>query len=203
VRTFVVRHGRTAWNAAGRLQGGTDISLDDVGVAQAHGAAQALGGIVAADVTIVSSPLVRAADTASALNSLLGTGVHLDERLRERSYGPWEGLSSDERRHGWPDAVERWKVTGDPGVEGIESQTEVIERMGLAINEWRDRASGDLVVFTHGGAARASVQSLIGLPPERRVMGLLGNGAWVRMHRRADRVWVLDQFNVTPASTPT
>lgn len=86
----LVRHGETAWNAEGRLQGQTDIPLNDLGRAQAHAAGQRLG----ADPwdILVSSTLGRAVETAELIGQNLG--LALTERitgLQERNYGDAEG----------------------------------------------------------------------------------------------------------------
>lgn len=86
----LVRHGETAWNAEGRLQGQTDIPLNDLGRAQAHAAGQSLGS-EPWDV-IVSSSLGRAIETAELIGQNLG--LALAEKiggLQERSYGDAEG----------------------------------------------------------------------------------------------------------------
>jgi broad specificity phosphatase PhoE len=77
----VWRHGRTAWNDAGRFQGHTDTPLDDVGRAQAAAASVALASLRPARV--VTSDLSRAAATAAYLGAAAGVPVAEDPRLRE------------------------------------------------------------------------------------------------------------------------
>ena len=84
-RILAIRHGQTAWNAAARIQGHTDIELDDTGQWQARRVAQALGD---EDLqAIYSSDLARARDTAAPLAALHGLPVGIDEGLRERGFG--------------------------------------------------------------------------------------------------------------------
>ena len=90
----LVRHGRTEYNAAQRLQGQVDIPLDDVGRWQAEVGAQALLARFS-PTAIVSSDLQRAAATAQYLGDAVGLEVAYDARLRERSFGAWEGLTAD------------------------------------------------------------------------------------------------------------
>lgn len=86
-----VRHGRTAWNRAGRFQGQSDTPLDRLGRAQAR----ALGARLASerfDVAI-SSNLKRALDTAKIIGAAVGVTISEEPRLREMRFGSWEGLT--------------------------------------------------------------------------------------------------------------
>ena len=88
---ILVRHGRTAVNAGGRLQGRVDAVLDDVGREQARITGEHLRARFG-ELTVVSSPLVRALDTARAI----ATDVTVDGRFVELDYGDWDGLRLDE-----------------------------------------------------------------------------------------------------------
>ena len=98
----LTRHGQTDWNAAGRLQGSSDVPLNDVGRGQA---AESVLRFSAADWhTVVTSPLVRARETGSILAD--GLGVPLGgtyPELRERHYGQAEGLTDGDAALRWPD----------------------------------------------------------------------------------------------------
>jgi 2,3-bisphosphoglycerate-dependent phosphoglycerate mutase len=91
MRLFLVRHGQTAWNAGLRAQGHSDIPLDETGARQAANLAESLAGETIEKV--ISSDLARAADTGRAVAERLGIPLILDRRLRERSYGAFEGMS--------------------------------------------------------------------------------------------------------------
>lgn len=91
---FIVRHGKTIWNAAGRLQGHADIELNDEGRAVAIELGKQL-----ADVPIdriYSSPLIRAKETASIIKGGRNIPIIPDERLKELSFGDMEGITCDE-----------------------------------------------------------------------------------------------------------
>ena len=111
-RLLVIRHGETAWNAALRIQGHTDIPLNDTGLRQAAQMAQALAdeGIAA----IYSSDLQRAAATAAALALTAGVAVTHDTGLRERHFGVFEGATFREIEERWPDDARRWRQR-EPG----------------------------------------------------------------------------------------
>ena len=93
-RLVLWRHGRTEWNATGRIQGQLDPPLDEVGVEQAQAASLVLAQLQPA--AIVSSDLQRASMTAQALAARVDMTPTYDERLREIGLGEWEGLSRDE-----------------------------------------------------------------------------------------------------------
>ena len=101
---LLVRHGETDWNAARRIQGSTDIPLNDTGRAQARATATGLAERMAEQYggvrpIVVSSDLSRAHETAQIIAAELGTDVaHAYPQLRERSYGVAEGLTVDEYR---------------------------------------------------------------------------------------------------------
>lgn len=88
---YVVRHGQTDWNIYNKIQGLTDISLNEVGHEQAEQTAKIFKNI---DIEfIISSPLERALDTAKHINKYKQTSLIIDERLKERYFGDFEGNS--------------------------------------------------------------------------------------------------------------
>src|ERR1700704_3526205 len=97
---YYIRHGETDWNAEGRLQGGIDTALNDLGRKQATHAGCILTDLFArrgrdaSDLAFVASPLQRARHTMDLVRSELklpSGGYALDDRLREIGYGHWEG----------------------------------------------------------------------------------------------------------------
>ncbi|MHA7264356.1 histidine phosphatase family protein [Arthrobacter sp. TMN-37] len=164
-RVIFWRHGRTAWNHGGMFQGQEDIPLDATGRRQASRAA----GLLAQrhPVRIVSSDLSRAADTAHALASITGLKVASDKRFRETAAGAWQGLTFDEIQERFPKDNAAWRG-GDPLARagGAENREEVGRRMYEATLEAVEHlAPGQtLVVVSHGGAIRAGLAALMGLP---------------------------------------
>lgn len=198
MQIYVVRHGQTEWNVAGLLQGASDIALTEAGHAQAAATAAALAALLEPDVTVVTSPLERARYTADAIAQALGTRAVVDDRLRERSYGAWEGISPEERERDWPDEVRVWRTWGSADVPGFEHHDDVRARMVAALEEWADQATGTLLIVTHGSAGRVGMQGVLGLPLDHRTLGNLGNAAWSRLTRRGRGDWTLERHNVTP-----
>lgn len=195
-RLLLWRHGQTAWNAADRVQGQTDVDLSEVGHTQAEAAAARLAELHP-DV-IVSSDLRRAADTAAALAAVTGLSVACDARLRERHYGEWQGLTNSEISARWPEASERWRA-GLPVPEfGIEDLDEVGKRMASALQDAADaHPGGTIVVASHGGAIRRGVVALLGWPESVvRTIGVISNCHWVELRMDPRRGWQLRAYNV-------
>ncbi|MGH3736521.1 MAG: histidine phosphatase family protein [Micromonosporaceae bacterium] len=196
-RLIIWRHGRTVWNLQNRIQGQTDVPLDEAGREQATVAAALLAG-EGADM-LVSSDLSRARDTAGVLAALTGLPVGVDKRLRERQYGEWEGLTHQEISARWPAEFERWK-TGEPIPEcGLENPEDVAKRMGEALLDLVDQVGeGTLVVVSHGGSARQGMGAVLGWPYQAvRTIGPLGNCHWAEL-RRGGGQWRLHAHNIGP-----
>jgi len=159
------RHGRTAWNADGRLQGQSDIELDETGHQQISAAAQALATTFPS-ATIITSDLKRAHRTAAELSDLTGQQPIIDTRLRERSFGEWEGLSRDVIAERWPELFAAWHSGTDAVAKppGGESRQEVGLRVAEAVREHAAQVpEGEvLLVVSHGAAITAAITTLIG-----------------------------------------
>jgi probable phosphoglycerate mutase len=91
---YFVRHGETAWNKEGKIQGHTDIPLNDTGRRQAEQAISVLARMPI-DI-IVASSLARAYETAAIINAGLQKPLVVEEGLKERNYGAFEGMNIDE-----------------------------------------------------------------------------------------------------------
>ena len=153
---WFLRHGETDWNADNLAQGGTDIPLNARGRVQAETAAQVLRNRSIA--AIVASPLSRAHDTAKTVAATLGLDVHLDERLREVSFGVLEGQPMTGWFPGW--------VDGTFTPEGGETFPDLRQRALNAINHALLRPAPVLVV-AHGALFRA-IRAEMGIDPHVR-----------------------------------
>lgn len=158
---IVVRHGRTANNAAGQLLGRLDPPLDETGVAQAAAVGRVLADLRVARV--ISSPLERARATAAAVADACGCGVDLDDRWIEMDYGTLDGTPiTDVGTEVW----DRWRK--EPGFSpgGGESLEAVSARVAGACSELEDFASGaNVVVVTHVSPLKAAVCWALGTDP--------------------------------------
>ena len=155
----LVRHGRTAWNLARRMQGRTDIPLDAFGRAQAIAAGELLSR--ARWHRIVSSPLDRAMETAGLISALLpGLAVVPDADLIERDYGRAEGMPVSEVHERWPDGA---YPDGEPLAEITARARRVLEQI--------DGQAGHSVVVAHGSLLRIGVAALTGTACPRILNG--------------------------------
>jgi len=147
----MVRHGETAWNAEGRVQGQLDIPLSETGLIQAS----ALAAVLADERfdAIYSSDLARARQTAEPAARRLGLEVRLDAALRERHYGMFETLTYVEARERHPVEYARFRDK-DPEFDFVsgESLRRFAERSLACVATLAARHEGErLLAFTHGG----------------------------------------------------
>ena len=158
---IIVRHGRTAYNAQGRLQGRTDNPLDDVGEEQATRVARHLKASVAADSLVMCSPLVRARQTAQAIADELELEVSIDERWIEIDYGALEGV----RQIDVPgDIWSEWRQDPSFAPELGESLVSVQERVASACDELMERLEGrTAVIVTHVSPIKSSIAWALGV----------------------------------------
>ncbi len=150
-RLCLVRHGETAWNAEGRVQGQLDVPLSEVGLAQARAVAGALAK--EAFSAIYSSDLVRVRQTAEPLSRLLKKDVLLDERLRERHYGVFQGMTYAEAKEKIPEGYARFKEKDpDYDFDTGESLRAFNERCLSYFQQLvKKHPDQNILAFTHGG----------------------------------------------------
>jgi broad specificity phosphatase PhoE len=196
-RLIVWRHGNTDWNAGSRVQGQTDVPLNDLGRRQAADAAELLVRLRPA--AIVASDLSRAADTAAALAARTGLTVSTDERLRERFFGEWQGLTMSEVAATRPEEHARWTAGEDVIGGGVETLDDLGKRVSEALLDAALLASPGavVVVATHGAAARQGIGHLLGWPREQmRTLRALQNCHWVELTHDQARGWQMSAYNV-------
>lgn len=204
-RIVLWRHGRTAWNAEGRFQGQLDVELDSVGVEQARRAASLLAGLPPA--MVLSSDLSRARATVEPLLRLTGLTATYDKGLRESHGGEWQGLTGTDMRAGSDAAsYDAWRQGADlPAGRTGERRSEVGARGSAVVRrELKALRDGEvMVVVTHGGTARATIGTLLGLPVEHwDVFGGLANCSWSVLEETAHGAWRLSEHNAGTLPEP-
>jgi broad specificity phosphatase PhoE len=148
---LLARHGETDWNRDGRWQGRSDTPLNDRGREQAEVLAEQLDGV---DV-VYSSDLARARETAEIVAGRLGLDVRVDPRLRERGFGAWEGLTSDEIEERFADAHRRWRSGETSGADDSEPFDTFAARVHDFLEDvLRLHPGENVLVIAHGGSIR-------------------------------------------------
>ena len=178
----LLRHGRTALNADGRLRGRLDPPLDEIGRDEARAAARHLAhrGVV----RILSSPLTRARETARAVSDATGVPVQIDERLADRDYREFSGSAVDDllRDFGMLDAV-----------PGIESRGSVAARSQRVLEEHGRVDEGVVVLVSHDAVIGILLEEL-GVDPHRLA---IPTGSLSTVSLRGDH-WGVDAIGSTP-----
>jgi broad specificity phosphatase PhoE len=149
---LLVRHGETDWNRDGRWQGHSDTQLNDAGREQAHRVAGELGDVDA----IYSSDLARARETADIIAAQLGgLEVNVDQRLRERSFGAWEGRTAPEIEADFAEQLARWRAGNGAGADDAEPFDAFGDRVRDFLEDLLAKHPGATVlVVAHGGSIR-------------------------------------------------
>jgi hypothetical protein len=174
LRLLLIRHGETAWNAEGRLQGQADPPLSPRGRQQAR----ALAHVVAAETVhaVYASDLRRAWETACILAAPLGLQVQQEPRWREMAFGYWEGLTLAQIRQRNAAALVAWQADAvRVAPPGGETLTQVTERVKTALTASPHpslgataSAQGPLGPFPHqGGRGKNSALHLAPLSVKR------------------------------------
>lgn len=164
--TFIlVRHGETDWNRDRRIQGSTDIPLNDAGRQQARDAAAALRETLnpALPAVVVASDLARARETADIIAAELGLPApHLYPELRERGYGVAEGMSVDEYFERWGD----WHGTDVPEAETRSALRERalggLTKVSRDVRRATAPGAASVIVVTHGALIREVIRHASG-----------------------------------------
>lgn len=190
------RHGLTDFNAQGRIQGSSDIPLNEVG----HGQARLVAPHIAAikPGRIICSPLIRARQTAAEVTRLVGVDAHVDPRLTERNFGEWEGLTREEIAARDPEQSAVWRAGGQPEGVGVETKQSVGARVVAAIEEASGQMNGGrLLVVAHGAAIACGLAVLMETDAEWNGLGGLENCHWVYVSRQDNRTprWRLEGYN--------
>jgi broad specificity phosphatase PhoE len=172
-RLWFIRHGETDFNREGRLQGQQDTPLNAKGREQASAVGRALRKLAGAEMAalnaagaFVSSPFERTRRTMELALTAMGfePGTYaLDDRLKELTFGAWEGFTWSEIEARDPQgavarAADKWEFV-PPGGESYA---------GLArrVAPWVEAIAGDVFVASHGGVARALMYLIAGAAPQ-------------------------------------
>ncbi len=165
---ILVRHGQTSWNRVERFRGRADVPLDETGLAQAR----ATGKRVAAawqPIAVYSSPLSRALSTAEAIAAHFSLPVIPHPDLADIDYGQWQGLTPDEARARWPDALTTWyEAPHQARIPGGETLDNLRARAMACVRDLSARHAGETIVLVgHTVINRIILLGVLGLGNER------------------------------------
>lgn len=163
VYTFVfVRHGESVGNVESRWQGQSDYVLTEKGRAQAHALARRWKSEGVKFNLIISSPLVRARETAEIIAAAVNAKVELDSILMERHIGEMEGLTAEEvRKRPQPPYITPYDPIGGEG----EGDWALFLRAGQALHALVRRPAGSYLIVSHGGILNQLMNAIIGIAP--------------------------------------
>jgi broad specificity phosphatase PhoE len=164
MRLILARHGQTQWNLERRVQGVSDIELNDLGRRQAEALSLRLTKEPLA--ACYSSPLQRARATAEAIAAPHNLKVTTDERLMEMDQGDLEGMKGEDMRRDYGELLKGW--TDDPSnlrIPGGETLVELQERAWAAVADLLNTHQQDktVLVVSHSFTIRTIICKAIGL----------------------------------------
>ena len=164
MKLYLIRHGETDWNIVKRLQGATDIPLNENGEALARETAEGLKEIPF-DM-VFTSPLKRAYRTAEIVKGNREIPLIIEERIREICFGDYEGLVSKSEGYSIPDPDFKFFFTKTdcyktpPNGEPIESLLERTNEFLEELKKRKDLKDKTILVSTHGAAVRALLSNI-------------------------------------------
>ncbi|XXM71611.1 histidine phosphatase family protein [Lysinibacillus sphaericus] len=183
-RICIVRHGQTDWNLHGRLQGQTDIPLNETGRKQAEECREFLKGMEW-DVVITTS-LKRARETAEIINKDLNLPIIEMDEFKERYFGDGEGLTREVRNEKYPEFT-------FPGMESREDLDRRIEAGLLAVST--DYPDKKILLVSHGAVIHAIIKKFH-LEGSQLEEFKLFNGCLTNISLK-EKMWNVEDYNVT------
>ena len=196
MRLLLARHGQTKHNLDRRYQGITDAPLNQTGLEQAAQLADRLSS-EKMDV-IYSSDLRRCVETAGLVARKHRLNINQDGRLREISFGEWEGMSYSEIQARSPELLEKWM--NDPAHSsplGGETLMQLAARVQSAVDEIKSQhAEQTVLLVTHGGVIRTLLCLSLGIDLNRHAQfeSATGSISELSMHEKGA---TLNLFNGT------
>ena len=194
--TLLLRHGQTLMSVQKRYAGRSDVPLTDLGVQQAAAAAKRLAS--AGIGLIVTSPLLRTAQTAQEVAATTGAPMVTDDGFRETDFGAWEGLTFAEVRERWPAELTAWLADPEVAPPGGESFVDVSARVTAALDRVLAGREGQTVlIVSHVTPIKTLVAAALLAPPAALYRMHLDVAALSEIDWYADGPAVLRSFNDT------
>ena len=179
---YIIRHGKTDWNAALKLQGRTDIPLNAEGIRMAEAAHDAVSKI---DFDICySSPLIRAYDTAKILLANTSTPIIKDQRLIELGFGKYEGINNTYSNPEYPISILFNNPEAYIATEDAESLDMLFERTKNFLDEEifpKLELNKNILIVGHGAMNCALISNIKGYERKDFWKDMTGNCELVRL----------------------
>jgi broad specificity phosphatase PhoE len=164
-----LRHGESVGNAEARWQGQSNYPLTERGRAQARALADRWKSEGVKFDLVVSSPLVRAKETAEIIASALNVRVEFDPIWLERDIGEMEGLTAEEvHRKPQPPFITPYDPVGGDG----EGDWALFLRAGQALHDLLKRPAGSYMIVSHGGLLNKLMHAIVGVAPHADPSGV-------------------------------
>jgi len=151
MKIYLLRHGETDWSKIGRLQGHTDIPLNETGIAQVKSAGEYFSNINETIDVIITSPLIRAKKSAEIVAEVINypkEAIIVEPNFIERNFGLGEGLEPEERKKKFADT--------DQKAETVEA---LCKRAGKIKEYARQYYGKTLLITAHGSIIKAILAS--------------------------------------------
>jgi len=193
---ILIRHGETLWNTQLRMQGSLDSDLTSKGESQIKALGEWMKE-VPFDY-LYCSDSGRARKTAEAISKNTGHTLNVEERLREKDLGIFEGLTSEEARELYPETFHLFKTAGaNYVIDQGESTQQLLDRALEAIEEIRiSHPQKVAVLVTHGGVVRVLMKHVLGVPLDAPTQFMISNTGIFRLVWR-DK-WIVAEMGAVP-----
>jgi broad specificity phosphatase PhoE len=198
---YLVRHGETTWNLAGRYQGRMESALSALGVRQGFALADYFFRRLTRGDSIparaISSPLLRCTATARFVTARLGIPLETDERLTEIAHGTWEGRFRDELAQNDRERYRAWRE--DPAHVAFENG----ETLGEVRARWRAFAAtiltetSDLLIVSHDAVIRCALLDAADRQLDELWRPSVENAAFARLESDGTKLRVVEECVVT------
>jgi broad specificity phosphatase PhoE len=193
----LLRHAESIGNIESRWQGQSDFELTDTGRAQVNALAERWQSEDARFDLILTSPLLRARETAEIIASALDVNVESEPLLMERDVGEYAGLTALELRNRYrlPEFYTPYDSVGGSG----EGDWELFLRAGLALHNLLKREPGNYLIVSHGGLLNQLMHAIVGIGPQANNAGTrfrFNNTAFARLiYYPGQHRWTIDCLN--------
>jgi 2,3-bisphosphoglycerate-dependent phosphoglycerate mutase len=193
----LLRHGESEGNSSSVLQGQSDYPLTGAGVEQAKRLASYWKSNATKFDLIVSSPLLRASQTAEIIADCLKAPVEYDSSWKERNFGNLQGADLQEIDHRIPpvDFFHPYEPIGGNG----ESQLDLYTRASMALQKIIRQPAGTYLVVSHGGILNKALYVIMGITPQGHYNSPIfhfGNTGYAQFrYNSSSRQWAVINLN--------